>query len=370
LLYVLSSDGNLHSVNLANGEEFAPPVKFVPPNAKAYSLNLLNNVLYTTTSQHCGGNPNGVWALDLSSVDKKVSFFPSNGGGLWGRAGAAIGSDGTIYSEVGDGPWDPETAKYSDTILALRPKNLEIKDYYTPSNREWITKRDLDMGSISPVVFQYKGRDLVVGGGKEGRVYMLDSSSLGGENRRTPLFRSGLLANDDVDFAGRGFWGSFATWEDAKGTRWIYAPAWGPPGPDAKFPISNGEATNGSIMAFKLEEKDGKPLLSLAWISRDMNVPEPPVVANGVVYAISSGEFVRQAKETGNGGLWSVQERAERSTHATLYALDAETGKELYSSGSAITSFTHFGGLAIANGRLYLGTWDSTVYSFGFPMEH
>ena len=68
-----------------------------------------------------------------------------------GLGGAPIGTDGTVYVEVGDGPWDPADGKYSDTVLALSPKDLKIKDYYTPSNREWITKRDLDMND-TPVV--------------------------------------------------------------------------------------------------------------------------------------------------------------------------------------------------------------------------
>jgi outer membrane protein assembly factor BamB len=100
-----------------------------------------------------------------------------------------------------------------------------------------------------------------------------------------------------------------------------------------------------------------------------MIVPAPPVIANGVVFALSSGEFVRQANEN-QGGLFSSQQRAERSVHATLYALDGETGKELYSSGDSITSFTHFASMAVANGRVYFGTYDNTLYSFGIPIEH
>jgi outer membrane protein assembly factor BamB len=57
--------------------------------------------------------------------------------------------------------------------------------------------------------------------------------------------------------------------------------------------------------------------------------------------------------------------RIKASTHAVLYALDAETGKELYSSGDQIASFAHFGGLSVANGRVYLGTYDSILYCFG-----
>ena len=46
------------------------------------------------------------------------------------------------------------------------------------------------------------------------------------------------------------------------------------------------------------------------------------------------------------------------------------TGKELWSSGSQVTSFTHNGALSIANGRVYFTTYDNTLYCFGFPMEH
>jgi outer membrane protein assembly factor BamB len=96
--YIITSDGNLHLLNLANGEELMRPLKFVPPNGKPYSLNLVDNVLYTTTGQRCGGIPNSVWSFDLST--QKVSSFSSNGGGIWGLAGAAVGTDGTIYAEI------------------------------------------------------------------------------------------------------------------------------------------------------------------------------------------------------------------------------------------------------------------------------
>ena len=119
-------------------------------------------------------------------------------------------------------------------------------------------------------------------------------------------------------------------------------------------------------MAFKVEDKDGSPVLSPAWISRNMAVPEPPVVANGVVFALSSGEFIRQVKES--GALYTAAERIERTKgNATLFALDAATGKELFSSGNTMPSFTHFGGLAISDGRVFVTTHDSTVYAFGLP---
>ncbi len=367
-VFVLSSDGNLHQLNLSNGEDMAPPVKFLPPNGKPYSLNMVDNVIYSATGQGCGGAPNSVWSIDLNTPEKKVESFATKGGGIWGLGGVAIGTDGTVYAEIGDGKWDPPKGQYADTVIALEPKDLKLKDWYTPSNRVWITKRDLDM-NVTPVVFPYQGRDLIAAAGKEGRIFLLDSKALGGADHRTPLFRTELLANEEVDFAGLGIWGSLASWLDSNGTRWLLAPIWGPITQKVKYPITNGDAPHGSIVAFKVEEKDGKTVLTPAWVSRDLIIPAPPAIANGVVFALSSGEFARQADEN-KGGLFSSQQRAERSVHAVLYALDAETGKELYSSGNSITSFTHFAGMSVANGRVYFGTYDNTLYSFGLPIEH
>lgn len=119
-----------------------------------------------------------------------------------------------------------------------------------------------------------------------------------------------------------------------------------------------------TVVAFKVEEKGGKWQLTPAWISRDMNRAEPPVIANGVIYAYGNGEDTDQADPA--LGLVDVAERRiPGSTHAVLYALDAQTGKELWSSGDQITSWNHWSGLSIANGRVYIGTYDSNLYCFG-----
>ena len=43
----------------------------------------------------------------------------------------------------------------------------------------------------------------------------------------------------------------------------------------------------------------------------------------------------------------------------------AQTGEELWSSGDQITSWNHFSGLSVANGRVYIGTFDGMLYCFG-----
>jgi len=274
-----------------------------------------------------------------------------------------------VIGETGDGPYDAAAGKLTDSIFGLSQTDLKLVDYYTPANRDFITKKDLDMGNTTPVIFPYQKWTLVAGAGKEGLIYLLDAKSLGAESHRKPLFRSPLYTNEDVDFAGRGFWGAFATCEDAKGARWLFAPAWGPVHPKAPpFPLTHGDTANGSIMAFKVETKDGAPVLAPAWISRDLDVPEPPIVAAGVVFAVSNGENVRQLDS--GGRLLSSKDRIDTAHgHAVLYAFDAETGQELYNSGNAMAGWTHFSGLAIAGGRVFVSTFDGTVYGFGLKTD-
>jgi outer membrane protein assembly factor BamB len=364
-VYAVSWDGLLHQLSAADGEDIAPPSKFVPPNGKPYALNLFHNVIYTHTAQGCGGNPNMVYAYDLTT--RKVGSWGPAGGGMWGRTGPAISSDGVMYTGTGDGRWDPENGIYGNGIIGIQQnaatKALELADYYGPSNAEWLVKRDLDM-QVTPVIFPYKGRELMADAGKECRMYLMDTKSIGGDDHRTPLYRSPLLCNEDVNFASAGIWGSLASWEDAKGTRWVLTPIWGAKHSKFSAPIEHGTVKDGAIVAFKVEERNGHTELVPAWISRDMNRAEPPVIANGVVYAYGNGEDTDQAYP--DVGLDDVAtRRIPGSTRAVLYALDAQTGKELWSSGDQIQSWNHWSGLSIANGRVYIATFDNVLYCFG-----
>jgi outer membrane protein assembly factor BamB len=178
---------------------------------------------------------------------------------------------------------------------------------------------DLSSSGTTPVVFPFKGRDLIISAGRGGRLYLMDSQSL------TALHQTEPLSAGEI-------WGGLSSWQDDDGTRWVLAPVWGPAG---------------AIVAFKVEESNGKPALTQAWVSRNMSSPEPPVITNGVVFALSAGE----------------------STHATLYALDAATGKEMYSTGDQVTAPGNLTGITLANGRVYFTTNDGTLYAFGIFLE-
>ncbi len=225
--------------------------------------------------------------------------------------------------------------------MALEPKTLKLKDSFTQPGADFNT---------SPVVFRHKDKDLMAVSGNDGRLYLLDGTSL-----KTPLHVTPKYSN-------AGATGGLATWE-SDGTRWILAPAVGAAQPRHRRPPRNGPVTNGSIVAFKLVDEGGKLSLEPAWASRDLTSPAAPLIFNGVVFALSTGEH-RPANANATAAA-----RAKSSLPAVLYALDPATGKELWSSGKTITSFAR-GGLSASAGQVYLVTFDNTLYAFGIPMEH
>jgi hypothetical protein len=208
--------------------------------------------------------------------------------------------------------------------VALDPKTLAVKDTYE-SGQEFTS---------SPVVFQYQQRNLVAAATRDGRIHVLDAASLG-----TPLFKTpAYSANFEP--------GALASWQSPDGLRWLLA------------------AADGAVTAWKIVERDGAIAVDQGWRSRDLMSPLTPMIINGVVFAVSSGEFRSNDKNL------TAAQRVQRSSPAVLYALDGATGKALWDSGKAITSFVHSGGLSGGAGQLYLETYDQTLYAFGFPVEH
>jgi outer membrane protein assembly factor BamB len=363
IIYVLTSDGKLRGLSVANGEDRLPPTDFAPPYSRNWSLNLIDGVIYTAIARGCGGAIANFAAMDVKDPARpQVHYYTSTGrpGGAWGRGGMVRGSRG-VYAQTADGPYDPAAGKFGNSVMALSPKDLRLADSFTPANWAYLNTKDLDLGAAGPVTFRFQKWQLVAGGAKEGLLYLLDASNLGGPDHHTPLYVSPRWGNDEVFLWGRGLWGAMASWEDPQGERWLFMPMWGPPAKEApQFQHTYGEASRGSVMGFRVAVENDKPTLIPVWRSRDMHVPDPPAVANGVVFSLATGENTEQFKMT-------AKQRSTPVTNAILYAFDAATGQELYSSQKLIDGWTHFGGLAIAKGRVYVTTWDARVYCFGLP---
>jgi outer membrane protein assembly factor BamB len=229
-LHAISSDGMFHSMYISNGDEPEPPIKFLPPNATAVGLTIIDNVAYAVTTSSCGGAANAVWALDLAS--KEVASWRSPAGAIAGSAGAAFGPDGTLYvaTDAGD-------------LVALEAKTLKVRDIY---------KAGMALTS-SPVVLQRKDGAMIAVAAKDGRIHLLDTAKLGG-----PAYQSEPVA------AGAG---ALATWQDSAGTRFLLAPA------------------ASSLVALKVADQ----ALETAW-KHEIDSPLAPLVINGVVFAASRGK--------------------------------------------------------------------------------
>jgi hypothetical protein len=187
----------------------------------------------------------------------------------------------------------------------------------------------------------------------------MDTSSLGGEDHRTPAHRTPLICNEEVNFT-MGVWGALATWQDAKGTRWVLTPFWGPKHTRFEAPIEHGQVVYGAVAAFKVvdDAKTGKPRSSRVDF---VTYGGSPVIANGVVYAYGSGETRRSAGRAGHVG--GSEGRIQESTHAVLYARRRDRRRAVVERSDQVLN--HFSGLSIANGRVYIGTFDGMLYCFG-----
>jgi outer membrane protein assembly factor BamB len=365
VLYTIAADGALYGLDLGSGAVRYGPVQFIAPFSKSWSLNLVQGNVFTTVSLGCGNGRSGVYAMDIQDprrpIARQALLSKAYTAGIWGRGGPVIGKNGKVYGGTADGDTNPEAGDYSSTVVAVSQSDLSVADYFMPRNWGYLKKADLDIGSASPVWFTWNNHNLLAHGSKEGVVYLMDADNLGGKDHQTALFTSTRLGNEDQSCCeGAGIWGGLSASRDEEGQTWVYVPMGGAPAANGpKFPRTNGDNHHGSIMSFKVvsDPKTGNPVLDPAWISGDFNLPDPIAIANGVLFALSTGENPVQHGDESKRFL---------NTHpAMLKALDAHTGKELYNSGASMTSWVHFSGLAIVDGRVYAVDHDSNVYCFG-----
>jgi outer membrane protein assembly factor BamB len=285
-VYALSSDGLIHTLNQHTGGDLSPALRFLRGNAKALDLLAAGNMVYAVTADKCGGAPNGVWSINVDST--LVSEWKT---GDASALGVALGSD-TLFATTTAG------------IAALNPKTLEVR------------QQQEGPFDTHPLVFKFKGKEYVVTGNTSGHVFVMDPVSLA------------ILVNVPGNDLKLG--SALATWEDEESKARFIVASWG-----------------NKIVSFKLVEENGAMTLHQEWMSREMVSPAPPMVVNGVVFALSSGS---------------------PSVPAVLYALDGMTGKELWNSGKGIASYSTTG-ISMGAGKVLVGTHDGMLYAFGYLMN-
>ena len=103
--------------------------------------------------------------------------------------------------------------------------------------------------------------------------------------------------------------------------------------------------------------------LEPGWKSRDFTSPVVSAILNDVVFAVATGL-------PSGGATTPVNDRIKRATGAVLVAIDARTGKELWTSGKTITSFNPSIPPSVGDSQVYVVTHDGLLYAFGLPLEH
>ena len=199
-------------------------------------------------------------------------------------------------------------------------------------------------------MFDHKGKDVVAAAGKDGRIYLLDSTSM-----QTPLAVSPAAAGEPAG-------GALASWQDAQGTRWILLPTAGAveTGCDTR-PRRTVQSSTAPSWPTRSSIEGGALALQPGWISAIY------VAARADGRQRRGLRGVEREYRPADPKIGAAQ-RAQRSTPAVLYALDGATGKELWNSGKTITSFAR-SGLSGGAGVVYIPTYDSTLYAFGVPIE-
>ena len=340
-IYLLTGDGMLRTLNQADGTEGEAAKTFVRAGVKAAPLTMVGDMIYTATHSGCG-HEGTVWAMDTSDPEARAKSTKL------GADVAGLFINGRIFAQTEDGPLDPANGMYGGSLVEL-DKDLIVKQYFIMPEGPG-KKASPGMNVTAPISFKFQGVELVATVGKDGCFYLLKAADLGTADHHHFVAKSGVVPAMEGE-KGHGIRGGITSWEDADGWRYVMVPVWGPLSDDLKAAVEETSAPHGSIVVFKVEnDKEGVAGLKPVWVSRDMDSPAAPVIADGVVFELANGPKKKKA-------------------HATLFAFDGSTGKELYSTGDQITAAGNLGGVTIANGRVYFVTADDVVRVFGKPFS-
>jgi uncharacterized repeat protein (TIGR03806 family) len=101
-----------------------------------------------------------------------------------------VDANTNLYYEVANGSFDADTGggDYGDSFMKHSTTGgLAVADYFTPFNQAALQAADADLGSCGPVLLPDEAGStahphLIVGGGKEGRVYLVDRDNMGHYN--------------------------------------------------------------------------------------------------------------------------------------------------------------------------------------------
>jgi hypothetical protein len=168
----------------------------------ALNLSADGKRLYTAMGADAVG-----WMLVIDTDAKKlVSAFSSTpndeqqGGGQWASGGPVVDAQGRLYMSTGanlqngiklglEGIYADSEHSWAQSILQWRDdraQGLVLTGTYTPYNYCQAARADIDIGSSAPILLDEPAGStstpdlLVLGGGKQGNIYLLDRDHMPG----------------------------------------------------------------------------------------------------------------------------------------------------------------------------------------------
>jgi hypothetical protein len=220
-LYVVSKSMNaagasfyqrLHAIDITTGnEKFGGPanigsniaypgaggstVTFNPQTQNQRpGLALVNGVISVAWASHEDAGSYYGWMVGFNAsnlgVASVLNITPNvNYGGIWMGGGApAADAANHLYLITANGTFDANSPTapnndYGDSFLQITG-GTTVSSYFTPSDEESDAENDVDFGSGgSAVVLNVNSgalQHLVIGGGKDGTLYLLDGDNMGG----------------------------------------------------------------------------------------------------------------------------------------------------------------------------------------------
>lgn len=340
-IYTVSTDGNFHTLALADGTDVYTPLTMItnPVTNKVWGgLNKVGNYVYIPSASNGGDVApwrGQVYQVNVSAAPTLAGDFvvvpsipaPNGGGGIWGYGGVSADlANGNIYaasaddSNVSTGGTEGYTP-YSDSILALN-NNVGLLGYYQatqpPTYNCTGAPCDLDFAS-TPLIFQPAGcSQMLAAGNKNGNLYLFRSADLMVSGQPLQI----LTLNAAADSLGSGGIGGTPVYYAA--TNMLYLTTAGP----------GVTGVAAGLVAMKIT---ASCTLQVAWSNQLGGNDSPnstPTIANGII-------FVGQ----GNTGV--------------IHAYNANTGTELWHSGTNYGSAATFAAPIVAGGKLYAGSWSS-----------
>jgi len=210
----------LHALDLATGTNRLPAVtvsaKYPGTGANNVGTNvlfdpaqykercgllLLGGVVYTAWASHCDDQPYTGWIIgydEFTLAQTNVLNVTPNGGegAIWmSGAGLAADTSSNIYFLDANGTFDttlttngyPSNGDYGNAFIKLSTlnKHLAVADYFDMDNTVNESDNDVDLGSGGALVLpdltdgQGNSRQLAVGAGKDGNLYLVDRTNMG-----------------------------------------------------------------------------------------------------------------------------------------------------------------------------------------------